>query len=581
MDTRLDLTTEDDNAHQASGPAAASTATHRTPALDLLFLLGLAIVAFIPRLLLARQLDVVTDEVVYILGGKVYLPLITHANITSSQWVTFNYEHPPLAKVLMGISMAFNNILGHPVGELLAARIPSVLLGTLLVAAVYWLGRAPFGRTIALIAALSLAFSPWLAYFSALAYLDMTMTTFVTIAFLTLWHAIRRPWLFPVVALLVGLGAASKYTAVLVIPGIVIFTAYYYFLLRPIMPAEQRPSIPWKWWGAAILVAPLAFLLVDPAIWLNPIGRLVHSFTFEWNHSANGHPTFIAGQFYTHVPHWSIIFIIFTKMSAFLTIPAAIFVIVALVQLVRFHLRAIQMETEKAASDAYLVIWLLSVLGMFSVLNIVVGTHYHLPLAPSVAIAGVSGLTMIIGAIVRLVSRKRTNEEESATGRAAIGIPAVIIPVVILALLAIGPHLIGLTTVYAAEGYTNEFFQNNEDTTMQVAYPAYREALQWLETSAPAQAKVGLIGSSLNGYTRDTSWFSYNTALDQRFQLQQIDVTAPDFTTKGDQTFHGYQYLVWPRHLVQRGYPLPANTSVIHTIMGGNTTYCYILKVKP
>ncbi|GCE06854.1 ArnT family glycosyltransferase [Dictyobacter aurantiacus] len=580
MDTRLDLTTEDDNTHQASGPTAASTATRRTHALDLVFLLGLAIVALIPRLLLARQLDVVTDEVVYILGGKVYLPLITHANITSSQWVTFNYEHPPLAKVLMGISIAFNNILGHPVGELLAARIPSVVLGTLLVAAVYWLGRAPFGRTIALIAALSLAFSPWLAYFSALAYLDMTMTTFVTIAFLTLWHAIRRPWLFPVMALLVGLGAASKYTAVLVIPGIVIFTAYYYFLLRPTMPAEQRPALPWKWWGATILVAPLAFLLVDPAIWLNPIGRLIHSFTFEWNHSANGHPTFIAGQFYTHVPHWSIIFIIFTKMSAFLTIPAAIFVIVALVQLVRFHLRATQMETEKAASDAYLVIWLLSVLGMFSVLNIVVGTHYHLPLAPSVAIAGVSGLAMIIGAIARLVSRKRTGEEESATGRAAIGKPAVIIPVAILALLAIGPHLLGLTTVYAAEGYTNEFFQNNEDTTMQVAYPAYREALQWLETSAPAQAKVGLIGSSLNGYSKNTSWFSYNTALDQRFQLQQIDVTAKDFKQTST-SFQGYQYLVWPRHLVQRGYPFPANTSVIHTIMGGNTTYCYILKVNP
>ncbi|GCE21016.1 glycosyltransferase family 39 protein [Dictyobacter kobayashii] len=581
MDTRLDLTTGD-NVPQASGPtpAPASTTVRRTSTLDILFLIGLAIVAFIPRLILARQLDVVTDEVVYILGGKVYLPLITHANITSSQWVTFNYEHPPLAKILMGFSLAFNNILGHPLSELLAGRVPSILMGTLLVAAIYWLGRAPFGRTIALIAALSLAVSPWLVYFSALAYLDMTMTTFVTIAFLTLWHAIRRPWLFPIVALLVGLGAASKYTAVLVIPGIVLFTAYYYFLLRPTIPVEQRPALPWKWWLAAILIAPLAFFIVDPAIWLNPIGRLVHSFTFEWNHSANGHPTFIAGQYYTHVPHWSIIYIIFTKMSAFLTIPAALFVIVALVQLVRFHLRNIQMETEKAASDAYLVIWLLSVLGMFSVLNIVVGTHYHLPLAPSVAIAGVSGLAMIIGAITRLVSRQKATRTETVATRPAISKPAIIIPVVILALLAIGPHLLGLTTVYGAEGYTNEFFQNDEDTTMQVAYPAYREALQWLETSAPAKAKVGLIGSSLEGYSKDTSWFSYNTALDQRFQLQQIDVTAQDFTTKGDPSFHGYQYLVWPKHLVQRGYPLPANTSVMHTIMGGNTIYCYILKVN-
>ncbi len=44
---------------------------------------GLALVAFIPRLLLALQLDVVTDEVVYIFGGKVYLPLLAHFDIGS------------------------------------------------------------------------------------------------------------------------------------------------------------------------------------------------------------------------------------------------------------------------------------------------------------------------------------------------------------------------------------------------------------------------------------------------------------------------------------------------------------------
>ncbi|GCE24586.1 hypothetical protein KDA_00700 [Dictyobacter alpinus] len=575
MDTRLDLTTGDDSP-QATATQPASTALtpeRPTSTLDLIFFIGLAVATFIPRLILGRQLDIVTDEVVYILGGKVYLPLITHANFGSGQWIQFNYEHPPLAKIFMGFSLAFNNLLGHPFSELLAGRMPSIILGTVLVLAVYWLGRAPFGRTVALIAALSLAVSPWLVYFSALAYLDMTMTTFVTIAFLTLWHALRRPWLFPILAILVGMGVASKYTAVLVVPGIILFTAYYYFLLRPALPVEQRPALPWKWWISAILVAPIVFFIADPAIWFNPVERLIHSFAFEWNHSANGHPTFVAGQYYTHVPHWAIIYIVFTKMSAFITIPAALFVIVALIQLIRFHLRKNELPPAQATSYAFLVIWLVSILGMFSVLNIVVGTHYHLPLAPSVAVAGVTGLSMIIQAITRLFSKKQTATGEENTTRAQTPFAnlRILIPVVILALLSIAPHLLGLTTVYAAEGYTNEFFQNDENATLQVAYPGYREALQWLEDNHHDHTSVGLIAlkGTLTGYNPAANWFHYNTDMAQRFTLKEAHPINDNYTT--------YQYLIWPKHLVQRGYPLPAQSHIVHTITGGNTIYCYIL----
>src|SRR5947209_1627135 len=67
------------------------------PASDWLILLGLTLVALIPRILLATQLDLVTDEIIYIMAGKIYLPLLLHFHIYSAQW-TFNYEHPPLVK---------------------------------------------------------------------------------------------------------------------------------------------------------------------------------------------------------------------------------------------------------------------------------------------------------------------------------------------------------------------------------------------------------------------------------------------------------------------------------------------------
>ncbi len=367
----------------------------------------LALIAFVPRLLLATQLDMVTDEVVYILGGKIYFPLLTHLQIGSSQW-HYNYEHPPFVKLLIGLSLTLNSAVGHPLSDLLTARLPSIIMGTVLVVAVYWLARAPFGRVIALGAALCLAVSPWLVYFSALAYLDMTMTALITIAYLLTWYAIRRPQLYIVIALLVGLGAASKYTAVLAIPGIVFFTAYYFFLIRLRIPATQRPRIPWLWWCAAIILAPLVFLAADPAIWPHPLSLLIHSFRFEWDHSYNGHLTFLAGKVYLHVPHWAILYILIAKMSAFVTVPAAFFAVMGLVQLIRFHMGKITVE--EATSTSFAWIWLVSILSMFSLLNIVVGTHYHLPMAAPVALAGAVGLASILryrrGSLVALFTRQ-------------------------------------------------------------------------------------------------------------------------------------------------------------------------------
>src|SRR6266700_2913981 len=288
-----------------------------------IIVLGLAIVALIPRIVLATQLDQVTDEGIYIVAGKLYFALITHLRISSPQW-DFNYEHPPV--------------------------------GTLLVITIYWLGRAPFGRIVALLAALCLAISPWLVYFSALAYLDMTMTMLITIAYLLLWPAIRQPRLYILSAMLVGLAAACKYTAVLVIPAMVLFTAYYFFIIRPRLPAEQQPPFPWRWWAGAIMIAPLTFLIADPAIWPNPARLLKHSFSFEWHHSIDGHLTFIAGQYSLHIPHWAIFYMIFAKMSAFVTIPAACFAIFALIQLLRFHLHRANSSPAEVTRIAFLFI---------------------------------------------------------------------------------------------------------------------------------------------------------------------------------------------------------------------------------
>jgi Dolichyl-phosphate-mannose-protein mannosyltransferase len=583
MNIEIDKSTEGGESHRSPVKPSYATASqyirqHQT-LIDILVMAALALVALIPRIIMSTQLDMVTDEVVYILGGKIYLPLEEHLSIGAKGWI-YNYEHPPFVKLLIGLALAGNASLGHPLRELFTARIPSMIFGTLLVVSIYWLGKAPFGRIVTLAAALCLAFSPWLVYFSALAYLDMTMTTLVTVAYLLTWHAIKRPWLYLVVALLVGLGCASKYTASLAMPSIILFTAYYFLVIRPRLPQEQRPPLPWLWWLVAIIAAPLIFLAVDMAIWPSPVSLLQHSFLFEWNHSIHGHLTFLAGQYSGHVPHWAILYIMLVKISALTTVPAVFFTIYGCIQLVRFHLPKSGIEPQKMARIAFLLIWLVAIVGMFSLLNIVVGTHYHLPMAAPVALSGAYGMAILLHALrnyatsrtSRSVQQEKRDAQESVLiePKASFNLGAIIVPTALIGLLAV-PHLIGLITVPDAEGYTSAFFPG-ENGALQVAYPGYRDAVQWLVGYTNKPAHIGLVALpyTLNSGGDGVSWYDYNKDLPTRFTLAEAHPQ--------DKTY-SYNYLVWPMHLVQRGYaiPEPWRSHVIHIIKGGNTTYCYIL----
>ena len=280
------------------------------------------------------------------------------------------------------------------------------------------------------------------------------------------------------------------------------------------------------------------------------------------------------------MPHWAILYIIFTKMSAFVTIPAAFFTVFALVQLVRFHLHKGNIQVAEATSLSFLFIWLIAILSMFSLLNIVVGTHYHLPLAPPVAMAGAAGLAIVLryrrGSLFANNKVQATTDETlrepatKSTNKIRIN-PRAAAVLAIMALCLIGSHLFGLLTVRDAEGYTSEFLPN-ENNALQVAYPGYRDAVQWIATQDSNSAHIGLVAlpGTLNGDSSAASWFTFNQDLPKRFSLTEVHPTDKNFTV---------DYLVWPMHLVQRGYAIPANwhAHIIHIVLGGQTVYCYIM----
>ena len=489
---------------------------------DINILIGLAFAALLPRIILTFQLDMASDELVYIQAAKIYFPLLEHLKIGAKGW-SFNYEHPPLVKLFIGLALHLNTFLAHPLAELQAARIPSIIMGTVLVIAIYWLGHAIVGRVVALLAALCLAFSPWLAFFSAIAYLDIPMTTLITLAYLLIWYAPRRPVLYPLAATLLGLGAASKYPAVLIVPSMILFTAHYFFLICPRLPIEQRPSIPWGWWASAIIVAPLTFLAADPAIWPSPYYLLIHSFAFEWTHAVNGHLTFIAGQANWHAPHWAIPFILLVKMSLFVTIPAAILACYALIQLIQFHLHHTKIEIADVTMLSFLLLWLVGIIGMSSLFTIVVGTNYALPAAPPVALAGAYGLTKFLGyyrgQLFSPTSPEIAPQESSPRLLRKLGLqPYAVALVALLTIMLTAPHLIGLIRVPDADGYSSELFRGN-DSVLQGTYIGYRNALQWLKQHTHDRANVGFV---TNWETGIGLWYRYNKSFSTRYHLASV-----------------------------------------------------------
>jgi 4-amino-4-deoxy-L-arabinose transferase-like glycosyltransferase len=556
---------------------------------DLALTLVLALVAFIPRWVLLHQLDIVTDEAVYVPVGRLDVSLLAHGHLLAPEWLV-NYEAPALPKLLMGLAAALAGFVQPSLGMVQAARLPGAIISALALALLYPLSKPIFGRWPALLGALCLALSPWYSYFSSIAYLDMYAASFVNLAFVTLWHARQRPRLYLLVGVLLGLGFACKYTAALALPGMLAFVWYQSRLGDSSASGQKR--LPWKMLGLAALCGLAALYLADPAIWVNPVIRLANSIGFQLGHAEQGHRTFFAGSYSGHIPPGAVFLILLIKVSAFVVLPALLFLPWAAARLARHR----RQPAPENAPLAFGLCWLGGLLLPFSFLSIVVGTHYMLPLAAPVCLVGAYTLLRALNGAAAWLLRAQTTRLQtqpapvdqagqvatrpaaSKTSLAA-DYPAsrwlsrpVLAQAFVLALAAVllvVPHALGLVSAPQAEGYTSELFPS-ENGLLQVAYPGYADGVQWLQVHARVPGSVGLVSlpDALN----------YWLAARQDLQSARLPLRAATPTELA-----GDEYLVWPMHLIQRGYPPPPEWAgkVVHAVMGGATIYCLILALHP
>lgn len=522
-----------------------------------------------PRDALVHSLDLVTDENVYIPTGIADLHLLRIHAFHNPYWLV-NFEAPSFPKLIMGLGAYYGAHHWGSQGWLYGARMPGVILVALTLIASYFLARPIFGRTAAALGALTLALSPWLAFFNAIAYLDTYLLCFMTLTALLAWHAARRPWLYLLVGALGGLAFASKYTAAFVALPIVAYLIFYCVATR------RRP--PWQ----ATLMLPMGLLTtyaVDPAIWVDPVARLWNSILFQYNHASTGHQAFWNGSVSQHVPPGIGVYILLAKVSLFVTIPALLtlpWTLWRFTRVIRERLPVTQIDD----TAAFAFIWLGSLLPMFGSLNIIVGAHYVLPLAPPVAFAAAWAYIGVArwlaprlspwaqargAALARLAPNARISLRVALSeplARRLVGGACV----ALIALAMLLPSTIGLLTVNQAEGYTAEWL-HGENGSLQVAYPAYVDAVNWITAHSQGRTTVTLVMGEKGALDY---WLGTRQKLfPKRIRLA---VGTPD-------NFPHSEFIVWPEHLVQRQFPRPANFNqlIVTRIQGGPTTYCYIL----
>lgn len=353
------------------------TARRATVAVGI-FLLSIAL-----RFYFIDETSIMPDEPIYVEAGRRYVDGFIRMDFSYDIW-SYNAEHPPVAKLLIGLTqLFFYRILGGDTHALyLSSRIASVIVGSLIPLSIYLLGLPIYSELTCLITGLAIALSPWMIYHSTLATLDIFASFFTTISFLTLYYVKPDNRMYILLGVFSGLAIGSKGTAIISIIGIPL-----YWILNYIFEDEFRnlDKLLVKLL-LSIFIAILTFIAIWPWLWPNPLGRGLWVLGFHASHMARGHTTFYAGNVYTHVPPWVPIYIIYVKNPLVTTISVTLSVgYIAKALIKRKHNRG----------DLLTVSWLLGGVATYSLFSIILGDHYILPLAPAIYLSGIHAASMI------------------------------------------------------------------------------------------------------------------------------------------------------------------------------------------
>jgi hypothetical protein len=150
-----------------------------------------------------------------------------------------------------------------PTGIYLAARLTTVLLGTACVLAMFFVGRRYFNTRVGLLGALFLAVSVNHATQSHVAVTDVPHAFFLLLALLAIHRIMEKRGArrrdYAIAGLLIGLGAATKYFAILLVPSLL--AAHFVSGAVPFGFAQRWPRLVGCWFSPKLAIAGVATFL--------------------------------------------------------------------------------------------------------------------------------------------------------------------------------------------------------------------------------------------------------------------------------------------------------------------------------
>ncbi|HEX2911336.1 MAG TPA: sugar ABC transporter permease [Chloroflexia bacterium] len=237
--------------------------------------------ALFVRLRAVDSLPADFDEDDYLRAGQFYAQHIAAGDVEGVINESYNYEHPPLTKLLYGTVLFTTrdaNAYANPVNALTGDQeasesIISQVRPLRTFSAVFGALTVGLVALVSPLAALMVALNSWHIKYTSQAYLEALPCIFAALTLLLLTRSRKNgdSW-FWAAALTLGITAAGKY--LYAVGG---FAAIGWLLWR------ERHS--WKLilaWGALALCS---FYIFDPALWPDPLGRLVQSLTFSLNYT--------------------------------------------------------------------------------------------------------------------------------------------------------------------------------------------------------------------------------------------------------------------------------------------------------
>lgn len=241
-----------------------------------LLLLALFLFTIFIRIPVLGAVGETWDEYTVVNPGETYISALKNLDFSASPWIQ-NYEHPPIAKYLYGLSreiprhLAFIRGLDseyHINKEYTVPRILSAVLGGLTVALVALIGSQLFGPIAGLISAIILATMPSFIAYTSIASLESPFIFFTTLFVYLLIRAIRsnrsRDHFLAVVVL--TLSFATRYNGVFFV---IFYAGVMLFRYRMALIRRQFTLIPWP-----VLFSPFIFLglffSLWPWLWLSP-----------------------------------------------------------------------------------------------------------------------------------------------------------------------------------------------------------------------------------------------------------------------------------------------------------------------